>query len=162
MTEKIISTHGVRHVVSPDYDWSVVYVNNEKVWEGHNCDGDPLEPVAEALGGTYKRYEFTDEDEIDGCTPDKFSDIIGLKESERFQRPYLQGFLLTALSIVVEVGRSGLWVLGEMESQLALNQLVKGSNPLGPTKCNKTPAGLRFLPSKLNNLGGWVPPIQQF
>ena len=80
MTKRIISTHGVRHVVAPDWDWSVVYVNNEKVWEGHNCDGNPVEAVAEALGGTYKMYEFTDEEEIDGETPDEFSDILGIKE----------------------------------------------------------------------------------
>lgn len=76
---KTVAT-GVRHVFAPDYDWSVVYVNDDKVWEGHNCDSDPLLSVTKALGGTYKYYEFTDEEEIDGRTPDKFSDIIGIKD----------------------------------------------------------------------------------
>jgi len=76
----VISTHGIRHVIGHDGDWSVIYVNNEKVWEGHSCETDPIACVTKALNGTYKLYEFTDEDEIDGCTPDKFSDIIGIKE----------------------------------------------------------------------------------
>lgn len=80
MAERIISTHGVRHVIAPDHDWAVVYVNDEKVWEGHNCDGNPIEAVVDSLGGTYKIYEFTDDDEIDGCTPDEFSNIKGIKE----------------------------------------------------------------------------------
>ena len=54
MLGKTISTHGVRHVFGHDYDWSVVYVDNYKVWEGHNCGSDPLMSTAQALGGKYK------------------------------------------------------------------------------------------------------------
>jgi len=84
MSEDIVcrkrNAEGVRQVFAPDYDWSVVYVNDNKVWEGHNCETQPLSNVIETLGGTLKLYGFTNEDEIDGCTPDKFSDIIGIKE----------------------------------------------------------------------------------
>jgi len=71
---------GVRQVITPDWDWSVIYVNDDKVWEGHSCDTDPIRSTVQGLGGTYKTYEFTDEDEVDGCTPDKFSEIKGIKE----------------------------------------------------------------------------------
>lgn len=71
---------GVAQVFAPDWDWSVVYLNDKKVWEGHNCDTEPQRAIVEGMGGTYSMYEFTDEEEIDGCTPNKFSDIIGIKK----------------------------------------------------------------------------------
>ena len=80
MSEGLISTHGVRHVVSPSGDWSVLYVNNEKVWEGDCWDGEAFRAIVHALRGTYKEYEFTNKYEIDGFTPDKFSDIIGIEK----------------------------------------------------------------------------------
>ena len=71
---------GVREIISPNYDWCVVYVNDDKVWEGDCWNTEMIKNTIEALGGTHKLYEFTDENEIDGFTPDKFSDIIGIKE----------------------------------------------------------------------------------
>ncbi len=73
---------GVRHVFAPNYDWSVVYVNDDKVWEGHKCDCDPLLSVTKALGGTYKYYEFTDKDDLrffeEVLQKNKFSEIVGI------------------------------------------------------------------------------------
>jgi hypothetical protein len=72
----------IRHVFAPDHDWSVIYHKNVKIWEGHSCESQNITAVAQALGGVYIQYEFTDEDEIDGCTPDSFMHINGIKELE--------------------------------------------------------------------------------
>jgi hypothetical protein len=60
-------------------DWSVLYLNDDKVYEGHESGGNLLYNLCEKIPYDIETYEFTDEDEIDGCTPDKFSDIIGIK-----------------------------------------------------------------------------------
>jgi len=65
--------------VSAD-DWCVIYgVNGEKIWEGHSVNDNAISAIAENFGYNVGFYEFTDEDEIDGCTPDNFGHIIGIK-----------------------------------------------------------------------------------
>jgi len=70
----------IRQVFAPDYDWSVLYFGNRKIWEGHDCNSRPNQAIAEALEAKFYMYEFTDEDEIDGETPDSFMHIQGIKE----------------------------------------------------------------------------------
>ena len=70
---------GVIRVIAPSNGWTVFYVNNDKVWEGHNCPIEPTCSIIKALGGTFTQCEFTDEDAIDGNAPDKFSNIKSLK-----------------------------------------------------------------------------------
>jgi len=70
----------IRQVFAPDYDWSVLYFGNRKIWEGHDCNSRPNQIIAENLGAKFYMYEFTDEDEIDGSTPDSFMHIQGIKE----------------------------------------------------------------------------------
>jgi len=72
-------TRQLKHVFSPSGDWIVLYLDDEKVWEGHDCDSNALTALTNKLDIGYKFYEFTDEDEIDGCTPDLFSSIRGIK-----------------------------------------------------------------------------------
>ena len=71
-------------VVSPDCDWGVLYwvsnVSDHKIWEGHEYTSNALGAMAECMGYGIENYEFTDEDEIDGCTPDTFGSIKGIKK----------------------------------------------------------------------------------
>jgi len=70
------------NVVSvPDGDWSVLYIYNNKVYEGHNVDGSLIKAIAENLGEVVNFWEFTDIEEYDGSTPDIFSVIVGLKKT---------------------------------------------------------------------------------
>lgn len=78
--EMKIGTDIIRHVFAPGYDWSVLYHKNKKIWEGHDCNSQNITAIVEALGGDYYQYEFTDRDEIDGCTPNSFVHIKGIKE----------------------------------------------------------------------------------
>ncbi len=75
-----IGVNIIRQVFAPDHDWSVLYFKNVKIWEGHSCESENIRKVSEALSGVFLQYEFTDENEIDGCTPDSFVHIRGIKE----------------------------------------------------------------------------------
>jgi hypothetical protein len=70
----------IRQVTAPDYDWTVLYFKNVKIWEGDTWDCGSIEAVAKALGAKYESHEFTDWEEIDGETPDSFMHIRGIKE----------------------------------------------------------------------------------
>lgn len=63
-------------------DWMVIYGDDDdKIWEGHPIDcSQGISYVVEYLGYDYVAYEFTNEDEIDGDTPDNFGDIIGIRK----------------------------------------------------------------------------------
>jgi len=62
-------------------DWNVIYGDSgEKIWEGDFINSNRLSAVIKYFGGKLEYYEFTNEDEIDGCTPDNFNDIIGIKK----------------------------------------------------------------------------------
>lgn len=62
-------------------DWNVIYGDmGEKIWEGHYIDGNGLSEIINYFGLKLEYYKFTNEDEIDGCTPDNFNDIIGIKK----------------------------------------------------------------------------------
>lgn len=81
-TQSILNKVGksiIRQVFSPNGDWTVLYHNNEKIWEGNNWSEESIKCVAEAIGTKYEMYEFTDEDEIDGSTPNRFDNIIGIR-----------------------------------------------------------------------------------
>ena len=68
-------------VCAPDGDWEVIYGSNgDKIWEGHNVDSNALIAVAKYFGTEVKFYTFTDENEIDGCTPNYFGYIQGIKD----------------------------------------------------------------------------------
>lgn len=69
----------IRQVFSPNGDWTVVYHIDRKIWEGDNWSDESIKCVAEALGADYRMYQFTDENEIDGSTPDRFGNILGIK-----------------------------------------------------------------------------------
>jgi hypothetical protein len=69
---KLVNGHGG--------DWYVVYNSHDrKVYEGHDINSNALEAILAEFGTTYKSYEFTDDDEIDGCTPNDFANIRGIK-----------------------------------------------------------------------------------
>jgi hypothetical protein len=74
----------IRLVVSPDHDWGVIYfvsnISDKKVWEGHEYSSNAIHAIANLFGSEVETWLFTDEDEIDGCTPDKFGDIKGIKK----------------------------------------------------------------------------------
>ena len=61
-------------------DWNVLYLNDDKIYEGHESGGNLLDYLCEHIPYTLEHYEFTDEDEIDGCTPDHFGQIIGIRK----------------------------------------------------------------------------------
>ena len=67
-------------VSTPDGDWSVLYYDDVKIHESSMIDGNCIEAIAEFFKDSCEFYEFTNEDEHDGETPDKFSDIRGLKQ----------------------------------------------------------------------------------
>jgi hypothetical protein len=70
-------------VVTPSCEWGVIYfvsnISDIKVWEGHEYGSNGFPAMAEVHGCPMKEMEFTDEDEVDGCTPDHFKDIKGIK-----------------------------------------------------------------------------------
>ena len=71
----------LKYVSSLNGDWIVIYSNDgPKIWEGDYVDSGAVESIAEHFGHNVRYYEFTDEDEIDGFTPDNFNDIIGIEE----------------------------------------------------------------------------------
>ena len=80
---EIIDCAGQDHeikLVSSD-DWNVVYANDgQKIWEGHDIDSNGLDAVVNHFNHDLGYYEFTDENEIDGETPDNFNDIKGIKK----------------------------------------------------------------------------------
>jgi len=78
--EMKIGVATIRQVFAPDYDWSVLYFGNRKIWEGHECNTEPNRAIAEVLGAKFYTYEFTDWEEIDGSTPVSFMHIKGIKE----------------------------------------------------------------------------------
>lgn len=63
-------------------DWGVLYDSRDgkKIYEGHDVYGNALASLAIHGCGGIEFYEFTDEDEIDGKTPDNFNDIKGIKK----------------------------------------------------------------------------------
>lgn len=66
--------------VSAD-DWVVLYNRSgRKVYEGHSADSNAVKAILAEFGTEIKYYQFTDEDEIDGGTPDHFDNIKGLGE----------------------------------------------------------------------------------
>lgn len=71
----------IRQVFAPDYDWSVLYFKNVKIWEGHECNSEPNRAIAEALGAKFYTYEFTEWEDV-GETPVSFMHIESLKETE--------------------------------------------------------------------------------
>jgi hypothetical protein len=78
--EMKIGVPTIRQVTSPEHDWIVLYFGNRKIWEGGNWNDEAFEAIATSLGAKFYSYEFTDEDEIDGETPDSFMHIKGIKE----------------------------------------------------------------------------------
>jgi hypothetical protein len=73
MNWKIVMGHGG--------DWVVLYgPNDKKVYEGHDINTTALFEVLKFFGHKLLHYLFTDEDEIDGCTPDDFANIKGLEK----------------------------------------------------------------------------------
>ena len=65
--------------VSAD-DWCVIYgPDDKKIWEGHSVNDNCISAMAEYFGCDIGFYEFTNENEIDGCTPDNFGQIVGIK-----------------------------------------------------------------------------------
>ncbi len=60
-------------------DWTVLYLNDDKVYEGHESGENLLLSLCEKIPYTLEMYEFTDMDEIDGETPDTFSSIVYIK-----------------------------------------------------------------------------------
>jgi len=70
----------LKFVSAPNGDWVVIYEDNgDKIWEGHSLDGEAITAVGKHFNHDVGYYEFTDEDEIDGCTPDNFYDIVGIE-----------------------------------------------------------------------------------
>jgi len=73
----------IKIVDSPSGDWAVMYwhsnISDRKIWEGNIYEPNSICSLAECLGHPVEFYEFTDEDEIDGCTPDKFANIKGIR-----------------------------------------------------------------------------------
>jgi hypothetical protein len=73
----------VKHVSGDD--WCVIYLismakpEGKKVWEGHDIDTNALSAIVKDLGASLEFYIFTDENEIDGCTPDTFKAIKGIQ-----------------------------------------------------------------------------------
>jgi hypothetical protein len=71
-------------VVTPSCEWGVIYfvgnVSDIKVYEGHDYGGNGFPAMAKVMGYSFKEREFTDEDEVDGCTPDTFKAIKGIKK----------------------------------------------------------------------------------
>lgn len=71
-------------VVTPSCDWGVIYfvsnISDIKVYEGHDYVSNGFPAMAEVMGYPFEEHEFTNEDEVDGCTPDKFADIKGIKK----------------------------------------------------------------------------------
>ena len=74
----------VKIVDSPGGDWAVMYfysnITDKKIWEGHMYEPNSICALAKCFGYPVEFYEFTDEYEIDGCTPDTFSEIKGIKK----------------------------------------------------------------------------------
>ena len=74
--------HGLKHVQSDD--WCVVYRTSmatpegKKIWEGHDIDTNALVAIASSFGASVEFFMFTDENEIDGSTPDTFKSIKGI------------------------------------------------------------------------------------
>jgi hypothetical protein len=73
----------IKSVVTPDCDWGVFYLVNDledrKLWEGHEYMSNGFDAIVKALGADIEYWEFTDKDEVDGCTPDTFGSIKGKK-----------------------------------------------------------------------------------
>jgi hypothetical protein len=71
-------------VVTPSCDWGVIYfvsnISDIKVYEGHDYGGNGFPAMANVMGYPMEELEFTDEDEVDGETPDRFKDIKGIKK----------------------------------------------------------------------------------
>jgi hypothetical protein len=71
-------------VVTPSCDWGVIYfvsnISDIKVYEGHDYGSNGFPAMAKVMGYLFEEREFTDEDEVDGCTPDTFKAIKGIKQ----------------------------------------------------------------------------------
>lgn len=63
-------------------EWGVLYnaKDGKKIYEGHDVYGNALASLSQFCCGGIEFYEFTDGNEIDGCTPDNFNDIKGIKK----------------------------------------------------------------------------------
>jgi hypothetical protein len=74
----------IRVVTTPDCEWGVIYfvsdISDKKVWEGHEYSSNAIPAMATLWGAETEYYEFTDEEEVSGCTPDTFKDIKGIKK----------------------------------------------------------------------------------
>jgi hypothetical protein len=70
-------------VVSPNCDHAVIYfvsnISDKKVWEGKDYMSDAIHAIANLFGSEVEMYRFTDEDEVDGCTPETFGAIKGIE-----------------------------------------------------------------------------------
>lgn len=70
-----------KYVTGHDGDWVVIYNGfGMKVWEGHECNSNALIAIFNQVNVRLLFFEFTDENEIDGCTPDDFANIKGIKQ----------------------------------------------------------------------------------
>lgn len=73
----------VRIVDGHSGDWAVMYfvsnISDRKIWEGHMYEPNSICALCETFGYPIEFWEFTDEDEIDGCTPDTWAEIKGKK-----------------------------------------------------------------------------------
>ena len=70
----------LRVVSSPSGDWEVIYSDDgSKLWEGYYVDSNAVYAIAKHFDHGVRFCDFTDEDEIDGCTPDNFYDIKGIR-----------------------------------------------------------------------------------
>ena len=47
-------------------DWTVLYLNDNKVYEGHESGGNMLPYLCKKIPYALEMYEFTDPNEIDG------------------------------------------------------------------------------------------------
>jgi len=72
----------IRQVIAPDHDWTVLYFNNRKIWEGNSWNCEAFESIAETLGAKFYLYEFTDWEEWYwiGETPVSFMHIKGISD----------------------------------------------------------------------------------
>jgi hypothetical protein len=70
-------------VVTPSTEWGVIYfvsnLTDIKVYEGHDYISNGFPAMAGVMGCQFVEATFTDEDEVDGCTPETFGDIKGIK-----------------------------------------------------------------------------------
>jgi hypothetical protein len=77
-------------VVTPDCDHAALYfvsnISDIKVWEGSDYISNALPAMAEVMGHPFEEWDFTNEDEVDGGTPEKFM-YIKHKKKRNYNGP---------------------------------------------------------------------------